>query len=151
VARFSAFSWLRFWRARAFHGCQPLALLLAVVPLAGGSHENMITEADLTWVRYKYFSKPQAEGHKRNVAVAMARGRVAVSWSEYDMYGPSRVEEQVRPIIDGKSHGKQPFSLLCVRWVHLQCVWHTDPPLSLACSHGSGFRLAVQRNRKQVL
>ena len=94
--------------ARVFFPRESFALLRADSSprFAGGSNENMIAEADSAWVRYKYFTKPQTLGHKHNVALAMARGRVAVLWSEYDMYGPDRIEAQARPIIAGNSHGE---------------------------------------------
>jgi len=51
-------------------------------------------------VRYERIERPMTLGAKRNVACAMARGDIIVHWDDDDWYSPSRVERQVRALMD---------------------------------------------------
>jgi len=42
-------------------------------------------------------------GAKRNQACELARGEVIVQWDDDDWYGPRRVEEQVRALLEGRA------------------------------------------------
>ena len=65
----------------------------------------LIPAADAAWVRYKAFTESTPLGKQRQAAVALARGRIAVLWSEYDLYSSDRIETQVQSLIDGSAKG----------------------------------------------
>jgi hypothetical protein len=64
-----------------------------------------IEARDNSWVTYRHLSQPESVGHKRMVAAAIARGKYIVHWCEHDLYAPTRVADQVQPLVDQVSQG----------------------------------------------
>ena len=54
-------------------------------------------------VRHVRLAERHSIGHKRNVGCGHARGDLIVQWDDDDWYGPTRVADQVEPLLDGRA------------------------------------------------
>ncbi len=82
---------------------------LVVVDLGETSNSQMIPSSDATWTTYVHHPQ-HTSSHPdgaRSAAlaefVAAARGSILMMWDPRDLHATSRVEEQVRPLIDGSA------------------------------------------------
>jgi hypothetical protein len=81
-------------------------LEVVIVDSGDDNRADLISAADRAWTTYIHFPQ-QAEDSARvswtAKALASTRGSIVMLWDPRDMHAPSRVESQVRPLIDGTS------------------------------------------------
>ena len=54
-------------------------------------------------VRYVRLGERRSVGHKRNIGCERALGAVIVQWDDDDWYGPTRIADQVDPLLNGRA------------------------------------------------
>jgi glycosyltransferase involved in cell wall biosynthesis len=71
----------------------------------GDAHEPSCRDAsDDPRIRYERIDRPMTLGAKRNAACSLARGDIIVHWDDDDWYSPSRIDRQVRALMDQPAH-----------------------------------------------
>jgi hypothetical protein len=77
-------------------------------------------------IRYIRLGERATIGAKRNIAGETARGDIVMQWDDDDWYGPTRITEQIAPIVAGRAEltGIEQSWLLDLRTV---TFWQRDP------------------------
>jgi predicted O-methyltransferase YrrM len=119
---------------------------LIVLDDGDGSLREMLPDSDR--IRYLHMSPGRSIGDKRNLGCSAARGEIVVHWDDDDWYAPTRLAEQVAPLLSADAEmsgltGTVFFDLL--HWRFLTCTPAIHRQMFVENVHGAtlAFRREV--------